>query len=221
MSARRRRRRGRRRYSLCVRKRTHTVTTAAGLSKAGSASKETALHSSPQRQGTTRRDLRHRHPQSAVLSKVSSGPVRDVAVQYGGSRSWLDDHSRYARTTPTTGSVATGSTRAARSPCATRAASTQSAPDEPTPDPRHRPGPGPRHPHHRRRHRRTTPRARPRPIQALPRHRQTTRPHPLNEGRPNPRLLGSAVRDVLGHHRSAPGRIRTYAPASGGRCSIP
>ena len=117
--------------------------------------------------------------------------VRDVAVQYGVSRSWLDHHSRYARTTPTT-AVATGSTRAARSPCATRAASTQSAPDEPTPDPRHRPGPRPRHPHHRRSHRRTTPRTRPRPDQALPvtppssphgKHR-TAEPAGLGLGRP-------------------------------------
>lgn len=49
----------------------------------------------------------------------------------------------------------------------------------PRPNPRPDPRPGPQHPHHRRRHRRTPPRAHPRHIQALPRHRTTTRPNTL------------------------------------------
>jgi hypothetical protein len=37
--------------------------------------------------------------------------------------------------------------------------------------------------------------------------------------RPKPEVR--LVSDVLRHHTGAPGRIRTCAPASGGRCSIP
>ena len=51
---------------------------------------------------------------------------------------------------------------------------------------------------------------RPRPHQALPRHRTTTRPHPHNKKRLNPRFVGSAVLDVPRHHSGAGDGTRTH-----------